>query len=164
MKILFIADLHFGHTNIIKYENRPFKSTIDMDAGLIKNWNNVVSKKDIVFLLGDLSFYPVEKTKNLVSLLNGRKNLILGNHDTKSPAVYMDMGFEFVSKYPIVYKEFFLLSHEPLYVNETMPYLNIHGHIHSAEYAGDKHFNVSVEKINYTPISFEEIQKKAGVK
>lgn len=159
MKVFFISDMHFGHMNIIKYENRPFKTLLEMDTGIIKNWNNTVSKKDLVFVLGDISFYPVEKTKALITLLNGRKNLILGNHDTKTPKVYSEMGFEFVSKYPIVYKEFFLLSHEPLYVNKSMPYLNIHGHMHSNEFAGGKHFNVSVEKINYTPISFEEIRK-----
>jgi len=34
--IFFTADLHFGHENIIKHCNRPFKSADEMDAMLIK--------------------------------------------------------------------------------------------------------------------------------
>ena len=31
----YIADLHFGHSNIIKFDNRPFDSVTDMDEYLI---------------------------------------------------------------------------------------------------------------------------------
>jgi len=163
VKTYFISDMHFGHKNIIRYENRPFGSVEEMDAAIIKNWNNTVGKHDQVFILGDFAFYPAEKIKEIVSLLQGRKTLILGNHDTKSVKTYAGMDFEFVSKYPIIYREFYILSHAPLYVNINMPYFNLHGHLHSKNMSG-QYFNVSVEQIGYTPILFEEIQKKAGIK
>ena len=63
------------------------------------------------------------------------------------------------NKYPIIYEKFWMLSHEPLYVNKNMPYCNIHGHIHSLKCDSKHYFNVSVECINYKPINFEKIKK-----
>ncbi len=57
MKVFFIADTHFGDSNIIRYENRPFSDIQEMDSILIKNWNKTVSRNDRVFLAGDFSEY-----------------------------------------------------------------------------------------------------------
>jgi calcineurin-like phosphoesterase family protein len=54
-KNFYIADLHFGHWNIVRYDNRPFESIEEMDNALIRNWNNVVSDEDTVYILGDIS-------------------------------------------------------------------------------------------------------------
>ncbi len=43
MKVFFTADTHFGDSNIIRYENRPFSDIEDMDRTIIKNWNDAVS-------------------------------------------------------------------------------------------------------------------------
>lgn len=79
-KLWFISDIHFGHKNIIKYANRPFSSVEEMNETIVKNWNMRVGDKDIVFNLGDLSFFPKDGA-NLVRRLNGKKYWILGNHD-----------------------------------------------------------------------------------
>lgn len=62
--VFFTADPHFGHTNIIRYENRPFASAEEMDQELIRRWNETVSPEDTVYLLGDFSFYRKEKPRD----------------------------------------------------------------------------------------------------
>lgn len=158
--VFMISDMHFGHQNIMKYENRPFANVDEMDSTIINNWNNTVKKDDKVFVLGDVSFYNKEKTTEIIKKLNGYKFLILGNHDNaRSINWWKETGFDEVIKYSIIYNEFYILSHEPVYLNENMPYANIHGHIHHLKYDSKQFFNVSVECINYTPINFEDIKK-----
>lgn len=160
-KKFVISDLHLFHENIIDYENRPFLSVEHMHSCFVKNWNNVVSKNDIVYNLGDVTFSNKENTKPIIERMNGYKILILGNHDRgRSRQFYLDCGFQEVIKYPIIIEGFLILSHEPLYTNTNMPYCNIHGHTHGTDYgAHDRYFNASVEKINYTPILLSEIVK-----
>lgn len=159
-----ISDMHFGHGNIIKYENRPFADATEMDAVMIRNWNNVIRTDDLVYVLGDVSFYPKEKTHEIMQQLNGHKLLILGNHDLgRSETFWKDVGFEFVSKYPVCLDEFYWLSHEPMFLTASMPYVNIHGHIHSkimsTNTTPNQYVNVSVEHTNYTPLDFKTIKK-----
>lgn len=165
-KVFFISDQHHGHDNgshsIIKYESRPFKDAEEMDNILINNWNSVInSNDDKTFILGDLTFYNKEKSKEIMEQLKGYKILIVGSHDhNHSISWYRDIGISEVYKYPIIYKKFWICSHEPLYMNDSMPYCNIHGHLHSKKINSKQYFNVSVECINYTPIDFEEIKKQ----
>ena len=68
----------------------------------------------------------------------------------------------FTNKYPILYNNQILFSHEPI---PNTKYFNIHGHIHNKDITeidyitGNYHlyFNVSAEKINYTPINLKDI-------
>lgn len=76
--IFFTSDLHLGHSNIIRYCNRPFEHVADMDNTLIKNWNNKVRPDDQVYVLGDFSFGHPDK---YVGYLHGRIFLVPGNHD-----------------------------------------------------------------------------------
>lgn len=46
-KIFFTSDLHFGHKNIIRYDNRPFLSVEEMDAEIVRRWNAKVSPDDL---------------------------------------------------------------------------------------------------------------------
>ena len=46
--IFFTADTHFGHANVIKHDDRPFKTVEEMDKAIIDNWNSVVGDKDEV--------------------------------------------------------------------------------------------------------------------
>lgn len=161
----FIADTHFFDNNIIKYENRPFSNPEEMLGVITDNWNRTVGQDDRVFVVGD--FADVSKrseillNSDMLRSLKGRKYLIRGNHDTESDEFYKECGFEKVYDFPIVLDGFWILSHEPLYVNSNMPYANIYGHVHGndmyRDYSGHS-FCVSVERIEYTPVSFERIK------
>lgn len=166
METFFIADPHFGHKAIIDYENRPFSSVEDMDEALIDGWNKTVGKCDRIYLLGDISFYNKTKTADIIKRLYGNKYLVMGNHDKLSVSAYYEMGFTRVYDCPIIYDQFWMLSHEPLYINTNMPYANIFGHIHAnKEYTDftNQSFCVSVERINYRPINFSEMKEKMQI-
>lgn len=156
MKYFIIADTHFGHENIIRYCNRPFRTAEEMNRALIQNWNSTVSKNDTVFVLGDFAFGK-ELIKEIAPKLNGRKILIKGNHDDYRNEYYRNCGFEEVSEYPILFG-FYLLSHEPLQLSETTPYFNYYGHVHNDMKYVDNLTSrcVSVERIGYKPFCFYE--------
>ena len=158
----FISDLHLGHKNIIRYCNRPFNTIELMDNTIINNWNAIITSNDTVFLVGDVCFKKSKKEiTDIINSLNGTKILIMGNHDYRlSVKEWLSVGFSEVYKYPIIYKDFYIVSHKPVFMNSTMPYINIHGHIHQNTMAEIYYYNVSVEHHNYTPVSFDNIVKE----
>jgi calcineurin-like phosphoesterase family protein len=162
-RTFFIADTHFGHTAIIAYERRPFADAAEMDRQLLENWNSVVAPEDHVWMLGDFALASAGRARELLAALNGRKSLVMGNHDRKHPPTWwQEAGFAFVSPYPVLFDEMLLLSHEPLYVNANMPYVNIFGHVHgnpAYKDVSDHHLCVSCERIAYTPISLESARE-----
>jgi calcineurin-like phosphoesterase family protein len=160
------SDLHLGHANIIEYGERPFRDVDEMDTTLLNAWRSKIKPKDVLINLGDFMFNP--KKESLTQTLHnlpGYKILILGNHDRgKSFKWWMEAGFDEVYKYPIIYKDKYILSHEPIEIDENMNYINIHGHIHNKTTENKKQVNVSVEMLGYKPMLFEKIQKTAPVK
>ena len=82
-KNFYISDLHFGHKNILAFDNRPFKDTAEHDRAIIERWNSAVGIEDSVWILGDFSWYPAMKTIEIYKQLNGIKHLVIGNHDHK---------------------------------------------------------------------------------
>lgn len=80
----FTSDTHFGHANIIKLCNRPFKDVEEMNEKLIENWNKVVSEDGTVFHLGDFAFGGSGLWNSVIPRLNGQIYLIIGNHDRKN--------------------------------------------------------------------------------
>ena len=76
---------------------------------------------------------------------------------------YYDAGFEMVSKYPIVVEEFFIVSHMPQYIQENGVYVNLFAHVHDNPAFKDvsaRSFCTSAERINYTPIEFENMKAR----
>ena len=150
-----------SHRNIIAYCNRPFATVSEMNKALIDNWNKVVRKGDKVIMNGDFALSGKDKIIEIGQQLNGRKTLILGNHDGASLKTYYDAGFEMVSKYPIVVEEFFIVSHMPQYTQESGIYVNVFAHVHDSPAFKDvsaRSFCTSAERINYTPILFRDIK------
>lgn len=156
--IYFIADMHFSEENIMRYENRSFSDIAEMNNELLVRWNSIVNQDDEVYILGDFGADGQEKI--ILNQLKGKKYLIKGNHDIKSNQYYRDAGFKEVYDHPIIIKDFWILSHAPLYVNKNMPYANLFGHVHNSPIIktySEQHYCVSVERIGYTPISLDDI-------
>jgi calcineurin-like phosphoesterase family protein len=165
--IFFTADLHFGHENIIRHCARPFKNAEEMNRVLVANWNAKVGVRDTVYILGDLFYrfngYPI----NILKKLNGKKHLLVGNHDKSwMKQVALDKFFESVSDVLTVEIDGrkCVLCHYPMLDFEG-DYM-IHGHIHNSQHR-DEHFeiwrsfdmmlNAGVDIHDFAPVSFEEL-------
>jgi len=150
MNIWIIADTHFYHENIKKYQGRPD----DFNEQLISNWNRVVAYDDVVIHLGDVIFGPDQDKKltSLMATLPGKKILCRGNHDQKSAVWYMQHGFDFACDY-YVYNDI-AFSHTPLtplppqaMVKDMSPVkLNIHGHFHKGSHRNAAEQTVFADK------------------
>lgn len=81
--IWFTADTHFGHSNILGGEQRPFDSIEQMNARLIAAINDRVSCRDTLYVLGDFSYRTtVAEALRLRERINCEHvRLIRGNHD-----------------------------------------------------------------------------------
>ena len=163
-KIFLIGDTHFWHRAIINYCNRPFETVEEMNETLIKNWNKVVGKQDIVYVLGDFALCGKDRIIEVGRALNGRKRLILGNHDGASLDTYREAGFEYIYNHCIILDDFYILSHYPQFITPNGLYANIFGHIHTNPEFVDvssRSFCACVERplVNYTPIEFERAKK-----
>ena len=146
-KVFMISDTHFGDNITFKTsgEFKSFPNIETKDNTIIRNWNENVTDEDTVFILGDFG------DMNYWNQLNGKKLFIKGNHDVEN---YCD------SPYPIIYKNFFILSHEPMWVDEDSPYANIFGHVHNNPMyrtVSSRSYCVCACRNNYTPVDFNKI-------
>lgn len=159
----YIADLHLGHENLLKFKRednvtyeRPFSSLEEMHETFISNWNKVVSPMDKTYILGDVVF----RRKNLVLLdrLNGRKSLVRGNHDIFSIDDYLKY---FKNVHTMVEKRGMICTHVPLHPDSVTRWgVNVHGHLHRHAIDDPRYFCVSADRINFTPIEFSELTKQ----
>ena len=150
----FIADTHFNHENIIKYCNRPFINSKEMNEYIEKKWNSIVTPHDIVYHLGDVGFGTDEELREIIHRLNGIKILIKGNHDNRRGTNrWKELGFAEVYKKELIVDNL-ILTHEPIDVEGG--YINIFGHIHNKpldeRFNKNNHICVSCDVIDYTPL------------
>ena len=150
-KIHITSDNHFNHKNIIKYCDRPFSNVEEMNEVMIKKWNEMVRKNDVVFHLGDFAKGNSWTIKKIRDRLNGIIILLKGNHDYK---VNKHCGFIFIEGSIQIGN--LILTHRPLPIEEIPEgFTNVHGHIHEKESVNG--INVSVEKTGYKPIELNEV-------
>ena len=139
MTIRYIADMHFDYDSIIAYDNRPFDSVEEMNEALIANWNRVVTDpEDLTWILGDFCSGDAERWCELLSRLNGRKALILGNHDDPSvlnvEAVRAQL--EDVAEYREITDQgrHVVLCHYPIlaFRDHYFGWYHLYGHVHAS--------------------------------
>lgn len=155
-KVYFISDLHLGHKKILQFSSEWREgSTVDEhDEWIINQWNSVVKKHDVVWLLGDVAFTRQGLEKCL--RLNGVKKLVMGNHDQFTTTAYELNGFRVMGG--IVKYKGFWLSHAPVHPAELRGCKNIHGHVHSESIDDDRYINVCVEVQNGLPRLLDDIR------
>ena len=158
----FISDIHFGHREVIKFCERPFRTVSEMNSAIIKNWNSIVDDTDRVFVVGDVFIGDYNSAKLCVESLNGHKVLIKGNHDLRKKEMLF-MGFdEYHKKYDYVMPDgrLALLQHYPMpdIILDKKYDMLIHGHIHIDNKVNGKKINVSADIWNYTPVDVETIK------
>jgi calcineurin-like phosphoesterase family protein len=164
--VRFIADLHLSHANMAK--RRGFSTVEEHDEHIIAKWNNVVNKRDVTYILGDVT---MEKSSPypLLDRLNGIKHIVLGNHDRRQDTKKLFDYAESVGGM-IQYKGIFL-THCPIHSDELEYGIvkNIHGHIHDKvvmkmldgwEVPDERYFCVSCERVDYMPKTLEELDIK----
>lgn len=164
----YISDTHFYHKNAIKFGNRPFLDVEEMNNTLIENWNKTVKTKDEIYILGDLIFYTNrDNTDNLINTLNGRKHLIIGNHDDKIKKEKFAHHFESVNQILEIEDKgkFIVLCHYPMAIWNKQHHhaLHFYGHIHTfdldhkAILSIPEAYNVSADVLELTPRTMEEV-------
>jgi calcineurin-like phosphoesterase family protein len=163
LKYWFTADHHFGHSNIIKYCNRPFKNIGEHDYKLIRLWNSRVKEEDIVYYLGDFCFKSLKDrtAKYYIDQLNGKIIFIRGNHDTNNGVKTNILDIRIIvgkKNYKTL-----LLVHNPMDIGYSTVDLLLCGHVHNLwKFTRFKNIpfdicNVGVDVWNYMPISINEI-------
>ena len=142
MKVYFIADLHFGHRKIIGFDNRPWDSLQSMEAEMIRRWNERVTDRDHVFIVGDFcAFSSMSHAAAILRRLKGHKHLIRGNHDLREPV--FDSFFEDVSDYRQITvrafgeKQNLVLCHyfRPFFRGARQGGIHLYGHTHNSRVA-----------------------------
>lgn len=150
----FTSDTHFGHRNIINYEERRkcFATVEEMDEAIIQRWNEQVSDGDTVYHLGDFGMsMKYANFKDKLERLNGHIVLVQGNHDdTKTVKRLAEEGYLTLHEVGFkmkVNKQVMWLTHYPMGIGERPNKWSIHGHIHSTPSAYKNQINVGLDSI-----------------
>ncbi len=166
MDIWFCSDHHIGHKNIIKFEGPQgdpartlFNSIEEHNEALVENHNSVVKPEDKVFMLGDVCWNS--RAVQYVKRMNGRKILIMGNHDNQKANAYLN-AFQDIKGVLYFNDLQAIMTHIPVHPGQ-LEYrfkCNIHGHLHSHTVGDPRYLNVAMEQINYTPINLDEVKRR----
>lgn len=87
MKTWIGSDFHWGHSGIMRHcpdTRGHYRDVEHMNADMTERWNSTVDTNDVVYMLGDIAFMSGFEASKIVGGLNGRKILLVGNHDSKS--------------------------------------------------------------------------------
>ena len=160
-----IADTHFCHINIIKYNNRPYTTIKKMNQSLIDNWNKVVDKKDRVIIIGDFAF---NRHGYFINILNGKKDLILGSHDKMNKNVLSQFSNVYDIGYYKLHNRDFVCCHTCMRVWNKCHYGSIHcfGHSHNRLKTFNLSFDMGVDVIenNYSPVHSLEVMERVKIR
>jgi calcineurin-like phosphoesterase family protein len=155
------SDQHFGHFNIIRYTDRPFHATEEMNETMYANYLARVQPDDLVLFGGDVSFGALEIARERLRALPGEKILVLGNHEFdgggfRKHHVFDVTTMSFVFSHPHTQASV-LVTHVPV-DDALLPkgVINLHGHTHRHT-CGPRHINMSVEHMDFGPMLLSDL-------
>lgn len=163
-KVVHIGDLHLDHMAICQYRTQ-FSSVEEHNDVMVDKCMSVLSKRDILWLHGDIFFTEAAFDKYAPIMFNHveQVKIIIGNHCTQNKERQrilkkMLTMFDNVDIHSLVNKYGSWLSHHPIHPDELYGKFNIHGHTHTHNIDDPRYFNVSADQINYTPMSTVDIK------
>jgi calcineurin-like phosphoesterase family protein len=163
--IWFASDHHLFHRNILTFRDddgklvRKFDDIDQHNDCILTKHNEQVKENDIVYFMGDLTFSYGDDFKSFFAKFKGRKRLLVGNHDDVKKLVPFFQKIQIWRVFKdkdIVYP--FTVTHVPIDTKSIKGFFNVHGHIHQNKSPTPSHINLSMEAINYTPVSLDELQ------
>ena len=127
-------------------------------------WRMQVVKGHYVQALDSPSFGFFKDCRTQIKK-NRKLNLILGNHDFQCEKgdhdtfidYFTSLGFDEVYNRPIIFKNKYILSHEPIFIPEDRDFINLHGHTHNRLVKEDfflSEYNKSFPKKKVNPKSY----------
>jgi calcineurin-like phosphoesterase family protein len=151
--VRFIGCLHLGHASAAK--QRGFNNADEHTEAIVEGWNSVVNPKDTTYILGDVTM-ETNKYYHILSRLYGTKHVVMGNHDLPKHSRDL-LSYVATLSGMVKYKGCFL-THAPINICSVgRCRLNIHAHTHDYIIDNPKFYNVDAHKIEYKPISLDQI-------
>lgn len=161
----FISDTHFGHQNILKYDNRPWSDIDEHDKDIIERINDTLNENDHLYHLGDVAW---NQDAYLMFIHTLRKDvgltMLRGNHDHRIRNGHCD-DVLLLREGPGIW-----LSHYPhlSWPNSFHGSIHLFGHVHGTVSGVGKSMDISANMIGYKPISqdrvFELMESKEKIK
>jgi len=168
MNYVIITDTHFGHDELEKDCRFP-----GVSEKMVKSIGSSVPKDGVLVHTGDFCFGDDHSWHSkFMDRASGykRRILVVGNHDKKSEHWYLSHGWDFVcTSFTIErFGKIITFSHIPIV--DSGYDINIHGHFHDFRkekimekepkiysILSNKHYLVSLEKLQYKPVRLEAI-------
>lgn len=152
----FTSDEHYGHSPIIKYNNRPFANVDEMDQHLIDNFNSVVSPEDITVHAGDFCWLNKKKEvyAKYVKKLNGNHIMLVGSHDHWQPDSAKYLWRKRIEGRLVIVCHYCMYTWESSHYNSWQ----LFGHSHGRLVRQAKQHDIGVDNNSYYPVSFSTIQ------
>ncbi|UWU23005.1 hypothetical protein N2601_08685 [Rhizobium sp. CB3060] len=166
----YVADTHFLHSNILSLSRRPFRTIEEHDEHLIQQWNAVVGPTDTIYHLGDFAFglnECADKIRWIFSRLNGRKYLVIGNHDLRHGELHPTIaglpwaarpeGFSFAEDEDNKLVLAHYAQREWQWMHKGGYHFYGHSHGRLLGIGGSRDVGVDMPDVRYTPCTFSEL-------
>jgi len=178
MANFFTADLHLGHKAILRHtpaRQGLFGDDLDaMDTYLIDRINEIVGRKDTLWILGDFIWKASRYGHYRQRLKVAELNVVTGNHDTPSLRKHVSSLNDMV--YRKINGQYYHMAHYPMasWRNREHGAIHLYGHSHGTLeekldtcFHGRLAMDVGVDNAfrllgDWRPFSFDDLRNHLG--